>query len=89
MRLLTAREKQIALLVAQGLSNPQISARLRIAEQTVKNHLRGVFRKLAVKNRVQLTLKMSSGHPGIPEVSGAEARSARRLRDLNQSSSQI
>lgn len=56
MEALSLREKDVARLVALGLSNKQIANRLEISEQTVKNHLQSIFRKLAVGNRVELTL---------------------------------
>ncbi len=51
---LTAREKEILLLVAQGLTNKQIGKQLFIAENTVKNHIKSLLGKLEVENRVQL-----------------------------------
>lgn len=56
MQALTAREYQVARLVAAGCSNQEIGHRLRISVQTVKNHLQSVFRKLALDNRVELAL---------------------------------
>jgi two-component system nitrate/nitrite response regulator NarL len=51
---LTAREKEILLLVAKGLTNKQIGQKLFIAENTVKNHIKSLLGKLEVENRVQL-----------------------------------
>lgn len=56
MQALTYREREIAHLVARGLSNRQIARLLRISEQTVKNHNRSIFLKLSVANRVELTI---------------------------------
>ena len=53
---LTPRERQIALLVAQGQRYKEIASHLSISDQTVRNHLRNVFDKLQVKDRVQLAL---------------------------------
>lgn len=59
---LTAREKEILLLVAKGLTNKQIGQQLFIAENTVKNHIKSLLGKLEVENRVQLALyAMKSG----------------------------
>ncbi len=51
--LLTARELEILQLVASGSTNGDIACRLWITEQTVKFHLRNVYRKLDVANRTQ------------------------------------
>ena len=59
---LTLREYEVARLVATGYSNKQIGDRLKISEQTVKNHLQSIFRKLALSNRVELTIHLSTRH---------------------------
>lgn len=51
---LSEREKEILTLVANGLTNKEISLRLEISEYTVKNHLKNLFQKLHLNNRVQL-----------------------------------
>ncbi|TKJ30542.1 DNA-binding response regulator [Blastococcus sp. CCUG 61487] len=48
---LTAREREILDLVARGLSNPQIAARLQVSGKTVRNHVSNVFAKLQVADR--------------------------------------
>jgi len=53
---LTPRELDIVRRVAKGASNKDIAWDLKMGEQTVKNHLRRVFRKLHVANRVELAL---------------------------------
>jgi two-component system, NarL family, nitrate/nitrite response regulator NarL len=53
---LTAREAQIAKLVAEGRGNREIAAQLGITEQTVKNHLTSIFEKVGVNSRLQLAL---------------------------------
>jgi DNA-binding NarL/FixJ family response regulator len=50
---LSARELEVLRLVASGLSNPQIAARLYIGEATVKTHLIHVFEKLDVTGRTR------------------------------------
>ncbi|MGW6706410.1 LuxR C-terminal-related transcriptional regulator [Streptomyces sp. NPDC054956] len=51
---LTPRQLQVALLVAEGLTNRQIAGQLNIAEWTVVNHVRHVMRKLGCNSRVQV-----------------------------------
>ena len=53
---LTAREREIAVLVARGLSNRDIAARLVISKRTVDAHVNHIFAKLGISSRVQLTI---------------------------------
>jgi len=53
---LTQREKSVIACLVQGLPNREISRRLFIAEQTVKNHLRSIFDKVGVSDRLELVL---------------------------------
>jgi DNA-binding NarL/FixJ family response regulator len=54
--LLSTREEDIVALVADGLTNRQISEQLKLSEHTVKNYLFNVFEKLGVCTRVELVL---------------------------------
>ena len=56
---LTAREREVARLVAQGLTNRRLAERLNIREGTVKVHLNNIFRKAAVPNRAALAALVS------------------------------
>jgi DNA-binding CsgD family transcriptional regulator len=51
---LTAQEERIARLVADGLSNKEIAARLVVSTKTVEGHLRNLFEKLGVTSRTQV-----------------------------------
>jgi predicted ATPase/DNA-binding CsgD family transcriptional regulator len=52
--LLTAREREVALLVARGLTNGQLADELVITRRTAENHLRHIFDKLGVNSRAQV-----------------------------------
>jgi len=54
---LTEREEEILKLLAEGLSNAQIGARLHLSENTIKFHLRNIYAKLGVSNRTEAALK--------------------------------
>ena len=51
--LLTAREREILCLAAEGLSNARLAQQLWVTEQTVKFHLSNVYRKIQVTNRTE------------------------------------
>ena len=51
---LTARELELARLVVDRKTNPQIAAELFLSQKTVETHLRNIFRKVGVANRVEL-----------------------------------
>ena len=55
---LTERQSELAVLVAQGMSNSEVGERLGIAPATVKKHLEQVYNRLGVSNRTQLAVLM-------------------------------
>jgi two-component system, NarL family, nitrate/nitrite response regulator NarL len=59
LRLLTKREKQVALEAAKGLSNKEIARILKITERTVKAHLSSTFERLGAKDRLHLALMLN------------------------------
>lgn len=67
--ILSKREHDVVLCVAEGLSNREIAARLHLTEHTVKNYLFRIFDKLGVSSRVEVALyvfrtRRDSGNTG-------------------------
>lgn len=56
---LTEREEQVAQLLADGKTNPQISKELSLSVDTVKWHLKNIFQKLGVSNRTQAVIALT------------------------------
>jgi len=50
---LSAREREVLELIAEGLDNHEIAARLFLSEKTVRNHINSIFGKLGVQSRAQ------------------------------------
>jgi DNA-binding NarL/FixJ family response regulator len=65
---LSEREREVLLMVAEGLANKQIARRLTISEKTVKAHLTSVFRRIGVTDRTQAALwaERNGLRPGGP-----------------------
>ena len=62
---LSARERQVLALMADGLSNADIAERLKISEKTVRNHASNLFDKLGVWSRAQaIVFARERGYPG-------------------------
>jgi DNA-binding CsgD family transcriptional regulator len=65
---LTAQERQIAQLARDGLSNPEIGARLFLSPRTVEWHLRKVFTKLGIRSRRELASALSTSESELVPV---------------------
>jgi DNA-binding NarL/FixJ family response regulator len=65
---LTPRELGVAQLVAEGRSNKEIAAALRLSEGTIKAHLHSIYSKLGVDNRTAVAI-MYARRPKTPEAS--------------------
>lgn len=64
---LSAREAQVARMVAAGRSNKEVAAAMFISERTVKAHLSAIFEKLGVRDRLQLVVRLADA----PELDNA------------------
>jgi DNA-binding CsgD family transcriptional regulator len=55
---LTARENEVLLLLAKGMNRDEIAAKLFISPETVKMHIKNMYKKLKAKNKVDALIKM-------------------------------
>ena len=77
MTTLTSREREVATLIAKGLSNKQVAQHLNLEEGTVKIHLHDILTKLAVKNRTVLAVKIRRAlSPDVIEEGAGKAHPA-------------
>jgi DNA-binding NarL/FixJ family response regulator len=67
---LNSREAAVLSLVAQGMSNKEVGARLGLSDKTVKHYLTSVFQKLQVRSRMEAVLLMKKISSGQLRVSG-------------------
>jgi PAS domain S-box-containing protein len=66
---LTAREREVLTLVCQGESDPEIGAQLKLARNTVRNHVASLYQKLGVNRRSALIVwarERGIGSEGVP-----------------------
>ena len=83
---MTARERAVFDLIADGLSNKEIGQRLDLATNTVKGHVHNILEKLALHTRLQIAAYARSGgksQSGRPDPN----RSLRWVRSLPTSTS--
>jgi len=71
---LSRREQHMVELLRERLTNKEIAARLNLSEQTVKNHVHNILRKLGAPNRASIVQRCESaaGGPFLPELAPIE-----------------
>jgi DNA-binding NarL/FixJ family response regulator len=57
---LTAREQEIAALIAAGRTNREVAEQLVLSQRTIEAHLRNIYGKLGVRSRVELARAIGS-----------------------------
>jgi DNA-binding CsgD family transcriptional regulator/sugar lactone lactonase YvrE len=84
---LTRREREVAILVAQGLTNRDIATRLFISERTAESHVEQIRGKLGFRSRVQIAAWVAASLPGdggpissVPAGAPAESPAPSRAR---------
>ena len=70
---LSARESEVAALVASGLSNKQIGARARISLATVKSHVHSILAKTGLPNRAAIAAAIAGHNRPHPREPGASS----------------
>ena len=82
---LTGTEQAVAGLVAEGLNNGQVAARMYISTHTVAHHLRQAFRKLSIASRYELTrIVIEQAADGPAQLARGSVQKSGRLADLDQ-----
>jgi DNA-binding CsgD family transcriptional regulator len=66
---LTASERRVAELVAEGLSNPEVARVLVVSRSTVESHLRATYRKLDLSSREELAEALDESSPRLKDAS--------------------
>jgi DNA-binding NarL/FixJ family response regulator len=65
---LTRREKEVATLVARGLTNRQIASELFISERTVDHHVAKILKKLSLPSRERVASWLAKHRPDHPDL---------------------
>jgi DNA-binding NarL/FixJ family response regulator len=74
---LTARERQVLVLLAAHLTNSEIAARLQLSEKTVRNHVSNLFTKLGVSTRAEAVTTAREAGLGPPVNAGHLSQATR------------
>ena len=81
---LTVRERQIVEIIAEGLTNKEIAARLSIEVATVKNHVHNILEKLQVSRRTDAVARLRLVEPAVPGAqSDGIAQAAHPVRSMS------
>lgn len=70
LELLTRRQREVAVLIAQGLSNAEIADRLVLVEGTVANHVEAILSRLGFRSRTQVATLIAEFGLHLPEQGG-------------------
>lgn len=60
MNALTRRESEVIAELSKGLYYKEIAGKIFISQETVKKHVKSIYRKMGVRNRVEATIKYTS-----------------------------
>jgi DNA-binding NarL/FixJ family response regulator len=63
---MSQRELQVAKLVCQGFNNEEIAGSLKVKQGTIKTHIRNIYRRIRVKNRVEMLLRFVDNTANLP-----------------------
>jgi DNA-binding NarL/FixJ family response regulator len=67
---MSRREVQVAELVCMGFSNEEVAKNLKIRPGTVKTHLRNIYRRIRVRNKITMLLKVVDQATKFSAISG-------------------
>ena len=68
---LSAREREVADLVALGATNPEIASRLFLSRKTVEHHVSNALAKLGLRSRAELAAQVGRSGPASTDGDGA------------------